>query len=370
MAIHQIGRTWYVDYYEGTGTNRKRVRKKVGPKKTEAIAYLGKVQAAKRENRLFDMKKEYNHTFDELLERYKEVFKEQTYYRDKKYHFPPFEKAFSGKLLAHITSFDLEKFRNERKVTPVKSGVDKVKRGYRTRETSPKPPRERAVATVNREMSTLRHMFNKAVEWGMMESSPFEKAKDLFCKENNQRMRYLMEEESTSLLNKCVGYLNHIVTVALNTGMRRSEVLSLKWSQIRNGFIYLTKTKTDEARQIPLNDTLKELFQSLPRHISSEYVYCDKNGSPYKDVRRSFNTAVKKVGIQDFRFHDLRHTFASRLVMKGVNLKTVQELLGHKDIKMTMRYAHLAEDYKVQAVKALDGGKCRNNEPRFLSYSP
>ncbi len=147
-----------------------------------------------------------------------------------------------------------------------------------------------------------------------------------------------------------------IVTVALNTGMRRSEVLSLKWSQIRNGFIYLIKTKTDEARQIPLNDTLRELFPSIPRHIKSDYVFCDKNGSPYKDVRRSFKTAVEKAGIQDFRFHDLRHTFASRLVMKGVSLKTVQELLGHKDIKMTMRYSHLAEDYKVQAVKALDGG--------------
>ena len=115
------------------------------------------------------------------------------------------------------------------------------------------------------------------------------------------------------------------------------------------------ETKTNEARQIPINQTLRELFQMLPRHISSEYVFCDKEGRPFKEVKRSFAHALKKAGIEGFRFHDLRHSFASRLVMKGVSIKTVQELLGHKDIKMTMRYAHLADDVKKDAVKLLDG---------------
>ena len=141
---------------------------------------------------------------------------------------------------------------------------------------------------------------------------------------------------------------------ALHTGMRRKEILTLKRSQIRNDFIYLTHTKTNEARQIPINKTLKALFQSLPRHIKSDYVFCDKEGRLYKDVKRSFNTALKKAGIGDFRFHDLRHTFASRLIMRRASLKAVQELLGHKDIKMTMRYAHLADDFKKDAVELLD----------------
>ena len=133
-------------------------------------------------------------------------------------------------------------------------------------------------------------------------------------------------------------------------------------AQIRNDFIYLTETKTEKARQIPINDTLRELFNSIPRHLKSDYVFLNPlTGMPYKAAIRSFNTAVRRAGIEDFHFHDLRHTFASKLVMKGYNLKIVQELLGHTDIKMTMRYAHLAEKSLVDAVKALDEKKEKVN---------
>jgi site-specific recombinase XerD len=100
---------------------------------------------------------------------------------------------------------------------------------------------------------------------------------------------------------------------------------------------------------------LASLFQSLPRHINSPHVFCDKDGRPYKDIKKSFKTAIKRSGIENFRFHDLRHSFASKLVRKGATLKAVQELLGHKDMKMTMRYAHLADDFKKDVVKLLDG---------------
>ena len=88
MGVFKIGSTYYVDYYTGRGKNRKRVREAVGPRKREAEDYLGKVKASKRENRFFDMKKEYNHTFDQLLERYKTTFKGQKYYPTKEYYFP------------------------------------------------------------------------------------------------------------------------------------------------------------------------------------------------------------------------------------------------------------------------------------------
>ncbi len=355
MAIFQKGKTWYVDYYTGTGKDRKRIRESAGKKKTDAIARLGKIQAAKRENRLFDMKKEYNHTFDELLERYEETFKGQKTFKCKRCYFPVLRTFFSGKLLSEITSYDLEKFRNKRKATPVKSGIEKVPAGRKVRDASPKLQRERSVADVNRILSTLRHMFSKAVEWEIMEKSPFSKVKSLFYKENNKRLRFLTEDEEERLLSCCKGYLKAIVITALNSGMRRGEILSLKWSQIRNGFIYLHKTKTNEGRQIPINDTLNSLFQSLPRHIKSDYVFCDKDGRPYKEVKRSFKTALQRACIEGFRLHDTRHTFASRLVMRGAGLKAVQELLGHKDIKMTLRYSHLSEDFKKDAVKLLDG---------------
>ncbi len=339
MGLFQLGNMWYVDYYVGRGDGRRRIREAVSPKRSDAVAYYGKIQGAKRENRLFDMKKEYNHTFDDLLERYKEAFKEQKYYKDKRYYFPQLKACFSGRLLAEITPYELEKFRNKRKATPVKTSPER---------------RERSVADVNRIMSTLRHMLSKAVEWEMMERSPFTKIKNLFYKENNMRLRFLSEAEERRLLRNCTGHLRPIVVTALNTGMRRSEILFLQWHQVRNGFIYLHRTKTDEARQIPINETLASLFQSLPRHISSDYLFCNKEGKPYTDIKKSFKTAVAKAGIQDFRFHDLRHSFASKLASRGASLKALQELLGHKNIKMTMRYAHLADNVKKDVVRLLD----------------
>jgi integrase len=137
----------------------------------------------------------------------------------------------------------------------LKSGVEKMKKGCKQRVEAAKPRRERSNASVNRELSTLRHIFSKAVEWEMMEKSPFDKVKGLFLKENNKRLRFLSYEESDVLLYHCEGHLELIVDVALNSGMRKSEVLNLRWPEIRNGFIYLTETKTDMPRQIPLNET-------------------------------------------------------------------------------------------------------------------
>lgn len=100
----------------------------------------------------------------------------------------------------------------------------------------------------------------KAVEWEMLEQSPFDKGKSLILKENNQRLRFLSENEIKNLLKHCPPYLHRIVDCALNTGMRRGEILVLEWFQIRNGFIYLRKTKTSESRKISINDTLELVF--------------------------------------------------------------------------------------------------------------
>jgi integrase len=136
--------------------------------------------------------------------------------------------------------------------------------------------------------------------------------------------------------------------------MRRGEILGLKWDQVRNGFIYLDKTKTNEPRQIPLNTTMEALFRDIRRdqQLGSVYVF-GYNEQELKSVKTAFNSAVKRAGIVDFRFHDLRHTFASHMVMSGASLKDVQEILGHKTLSMTLRYAHLAEAHKKQAVNLI-----------------
>ena len=138
--------------------------------------------------------------------------------------------------------------------------------------------------------------------------------------------------------------------------MRFVSILSLKWSQIQKGSIYLDKTKTDEARQIPINNGLAECFKSIRKRqiLGTEYISCDQNGH-IKDYRTAFNAALKRAGILDFRPHDLRHTFASHYLIRGGSLRALQKILGHKDLKMTRRYAHLSKEFAEEEIKLLDG---------------
>ena len=143
----------------------------------------------------------------------------------------------------------------------------------------------------------------------------------------------------------------------LHSEMRRGEILNLKWEQVdvKHGFILLEITKNGERREIPIDNTLTMMFNSMPWGLESVYVFTDpRTGEPYKSVQTSFETALKRAEIRDFRFHDLRHTFASHLVMAGVDLTSIRELLGHKSLAMTIRYAHLAPGHKRRAINMLD----------------
>ena len=178
-------------------------------------------------------------------------------------------------------------------------------------------------------------------------------------KENNRRVRFLTEEEIERLLSSCSGYLNDVVHVALNTGMRKGEILGLRWEHVdfNLGMIHVADRKNSESRDIPMNEILVETFEALEGRADpgQESVFFNpKTGKPYDDVKKSFRAALNEAGINDFRFHDLRHTFASHLVMNGCDLMTLKELLGHKDISMTMRYAHLSPDHKRLAVKKME----------------
>ncbi len=336
--VNKKGVTWQADWRDPQG---KRVMK-CFPKKADAEAYMGKVLAAKKEERyydVFDVKKETQVTFNELTDRYVENFKTQrSFVGFKDYVIRDLREVFGGRRLSDVTYLDLETYRNSRKATPTKAG------------------RPRTDASVNRDMAIFAHTLSKAVEWGLLEISPFKKGKRLMFKENNQRLRFLTEVEIDSLLTACTPHLRPIVETALHSGMRRGELLGLKWEQIRNGFIYLTETKSGKARQIPINDRLAQVFREVRRgnQLKSPYVFCDSQGRRFYEVKRSFVSACRRAGLEDFRFHDLRHTFASRLVMKGASLKAVQELLGHADMKMTMRYAHLSQEHLRDSVNLLN----------------
>jgi len=334
--IRKRGKTYQIDYFNPDG---KRVRKSF-KKKKDAEAELGKRVSLIAEGRYLDVKKEYKTTLKESLDKYVENFQSQAGYKTgKKYNINHIREYFGAQtLLANIKFVDLETYRNHLRDSLTVNGTI------------------RKDASVNRAMSCLRHIFSKGVEWDTVEKSPFDKGKSLMLKENNQRFRFLTEEEIPSLLDACPGYLHNIIECAINTGMRKGEILSLKWDQIRNGFIYLHETKPKKARQIPVNDALEVMFKRIRKeqHLTSKHIFL-YNGKPVKEVRRAFKTSLKKANIQDFKFHDLRHTFASHLIMKGGSLKDLQELLGHSTMTMTLRYAHLTQEHKKKAVNLLTG---------------
>ena len=209
-------------------------------------------------------------------------------------------------------------------------------------------------------------IFNKAITWKKATENPARPVKLL--REDNRRLRYLDRDQARRLVTASLPHLRPILVTALNTGMRKGEILPLTWDQVdlTARIIRLTDTKNGEGRDLPINDDLLATLQAIPRHLHTQegkdgraegysclYVFCDGTGQPFGNVRRSFETASREAEITDFRFHDLRHTFASWLVMNGTDLNTVKELLGHKTIEMTLRYAHLSPDHKRRAVAGL-----------------
>jgi len=336
--IRKRDNSYQIDYFDPNG---KRVRKSF-QKRKDAEAELGKRVSLIAEGRYLDVKKDYTTTLGQLLDKYIENYKDQAAYQSNKYYFiPKFREHFGEDTkLANIRYVDLESYKNQLKRTLTKLGT------------------VRAIGSINREMACLQHIFTKGVEWEMIEQNPFDRGKSLVMKENNKRYRFLSEDEIDRLFDNCVNdYTRDVVTAALNTGMRRRELLSLKREQIRGDFIYLSKTKTDESRQIPINADLAQLFKEVraKNQLRSEYVFCDSKGKPFKEITKSFRASLKRAGIEDFRFHDLRHTFASHFIMRGGTPKDLQEILGHKSLTMTNRYAHLSEEHKMKAVNLLNG---------------
>lgn len=206
-------------------------------------------------------------------------------------------------------------------------------------------------ASVNRDIATLKHAFSKAVEWGYLRTSPATRVKKL--KEPTGRTRYLTKEEAAKLIRQCNASLRFLVLAALSTGMRLGELLALRWEDIdmSNRSIHVINSKSHLDRHIPILDELFKVLEAIKdRQVS---VFTNESGEPYRFIHKIFNGAVRRAGIKDFTFHDLRHTFASWLVMAGEPLYNVQRLLGHSTITMTQRYAHLSQDHLRDTIQKL-----------------
>ena len=215
-------------------------------------------------------------------------------------------------------------------------------------------------STVNRYLEAMSKMFNVAISNKIARLNPISEIKKL--KQDNYKIRFLTKDEEAKLFevlssNKDYLYFIPIVICALQTGMRKGEIINLKWSNIDfdNKFIELLQTKSGKARKIPISDKLMIELCKLKEQKLSEYVFTNPyTKTRYVSIHKGFGEVLKKANIKNFRFHDLRHTAATRMTEMGIDLAVVQEILGHSDVKTTMRYAHPVPERKLKAIEVLN----------------
>jgi integrase len=307
----------------------KRVQEMVGPTMTLARKALSVRKAEVAQGRFQIPTRSRAPRFEEFCAIYLE------HARQKKRTWKDDESAlrkatpfFKGKRIDAITSWDIERYRASRAETLTK-------------------------ATANRDLALFRYMFNMAVKWGFLTTSPVAGVKQY--KEDDRPMRVLSAEEEQALLKASPPHLRTLIVAALNTGMRRGELLSLQWNAVDfdQRTITVQYSKSGRMRHIPMNEVLwKTLHDARPADARGA-VFTYKSAS-ISDVKTAFLKSVARSGIRVCRFHDLRHTFATRLVLAGVDLATVKELLGHASITTTMRYAHPGPEHRRNAVRRLD----------------
>jgi site-specific recombinase XerD len=245
---------------------------------------------------------------------------------------------FGGRHLHTIATIEIERYKAEK--------LDKVK-----------------PEALNRELSTIKHLFSKAIEWKYIKEDPARQVKKIRGPKSLPRF-IESKEEVEKLLDACLEHSPEIyplVVTTLHAGMRRAELLNLRWEDVDFGRGTLTvssregwHTKNYESRTMPLHEEVRRILG--PIKTAKGYVFCRPDGSKLREcfVRKRLDKVAKAADVGHLSLHVLRHTFASHLIMSGVDLPTVQRLMGHKDIKTTMRYAHLAPDHLRMGMAMLD----------------
>lgn len=268
---------------------------------------------------------------------------------------------FKGKLMGSIHPWELEQYKKAR------------------RDGGASP------ATVNRDVACFRNMMNKAVEWGYLQFNPVAKVKELH--EDNERMWVLTSDEEERLLKECdkrpqrkkAKYLRDLAEFALYSGMREDEIFNLRWVNVHldENYVLVTDTKTHKNRAVPINETMREILERR-KELQKEYVFTNSADGKLTVLTNAFWTAVAEANLVRhevknnetikvrFRFHDLRHTFGSRLGMNGADLKTIMEIMGHSTPRMAMRYQHPTPDHKLTAVRSLDRSRKRKEEKKVV----
>jgi len=246
-------------------------------------------------------------------------------------------RFFGSVILHELTAHRIEQFKRER--------LARKWRGHGTTGAA-KPLRP---ATVNRELATLKSILSKAVEWGKLLDSPARGVKLL--KVDNRRTRILGHAEQAALLDACPTKLRSIVTLALVTGARVGELLTLRWDDCEDGFLTFLETKNGKVRRIPISPAIEAVLAAQPRIYA--WVFTNsRTEKPFQSVRQVFDRAVARAGIStgDVTFHTLRHTALSRMIEQGFDDHTVMAISGHSSTRMLERYTHPREERKIGAL--------------------
>jgi integrase len=312
-----------------TGTENKRLAENI----------FAKVKTQLVEGKWFEIGEAKLHTFDEMMEKYlrehSAINKAPTSHENDKCYVRHLSKVFSGLTLDKITPKLINEYKNRR----ITKGI--------------------SLSTLKKELICLSHALKFAMkEWEWISMNPMQRVK--IPNTNNQIDRWLTYEEQDRLLQACYDrqWLRDITIFAVNTGMRQGEIRNLSWQDVdlfrKTATIH--KTKNKEKRTIPLNQTVIDLLKAKSKIVSLKgYVFAQYDDkSTKREIQKQFSTAIKRAKIDNFRFHDLRHTFATRLAQAGVDIYTIAKLMGHKDIRMTQRYAHHCPESLRSGVNILD----------------
>ena len=321
--------------------------------------------------------KYYSETFDRKTDAIKEIERIKTEIRDGRLHNTEAKKHTIGDMIdryiLHVLPSKPKSYKKQKaqlvwwkkrigstrlsEVTPALLGEQ---RDYFIQE--PIRGSRRSPSTVVRYMAALSHAFTIATkEWGWIDDSPMRKVSK--PREPRGRVRFLTDEERKSLLAICRSSANPllypVVVLALSTGMRKTETMSLRWSDVdldRNR-LTLHETKNGERRIVPIAGHALELLKELGRvrRLDTNLLFPSKR-DPRKpmELRSSWERALKDAGIEDFHFHDLRHTTASYLAMNGANAFEIMEICGWKTHAMAKRYSHLSESHTEKVISRMN----------------
>lgn len=338
---------WYISYYH----NGVRVREVVGPKKSDARKVLAQRLTAIQEGKhpVLRNKKKQRVTFAQFSKTYitDHAIPQKKSYKSDIYRLKSSIVPYFGDMqISEIDSHHIAQYRKLR-----------LQQKCRNKDSLVKP------ATVNKEVKLAKHIIKTASRWLGIQVKEIE----LDLATELPRERILTHEEIRVLVENAQPPLKYAVLLALNTGMRKGEILSLQWENVNleRDFITVTalEAKSKRIRRIPINSELRKLFirLNLTRDSNRFVLQNPQTDKPYLDLQKSWITLLKKSEINGVRFHDLRHTYASHFLMNGGDLHTLQKLLGHRDLNTTARYLTLTTEFQKKSIELFTVAESESN---------